>query len=289
MNALIAELTALLGDSAVVAGDVLSDQITSIWDTSPVAAKAIVKPGNTDDVSQVLSACHAANQSVVIAGGRTGLVGSLETRPDDILLSLERMNSIEEIDVFGRTATVQAGCILQKLQDEVASKGLFFAFDLGARGSCTVGGNAATNAGGLEVLRYGMMREQVLGLEAVLADGTVVTSMNRMLKNNSGFDLKQLFIGSEGLLGVVTRLVVRLHETCSSKCTALVASGSFESMVQLLRHCGSGLSGNLTRFELMAGNYYDYVTAPGLHRATAGSGPPVVCRDRVHRHKSGPG
>lgn len=118
------------------------------------------------------------------------------------MISLERMSSIEEIDQVGGTLTVQAGAPLQRVQEAAKEVGLQFPLDLGARGSCTIGGNIATNAGGVRVIRYGMMRQQVLGLEAVMADGRVVSSMNRMLKNNAGFDLKQLFIGSEGTLAL---------------------------------------------------------------------------------------
>ena len=128
------------------------------------------------------------------------------------MLALEAMNAIEEIDPVGRTAVVQAGCVLQMLQETVERHGLYLPLDLGARGSCTIGGNVATNAGGINVIRYGMTRALVLGLEAVLADGTVVSSLNRLLKNNSGYDLKHLFIGSEGTLGVVTRVVLALEE-----------------------------------------------------------------------------
>jgi len=144
---------------------------------------------------------------VVTHGGVTGLADGEKTTLSDIVLSLERMHDIESVNAAGRTITVQAGCVLQRVQEAAQEQGLLYGVDLGARGSCTIGGNIATNAGGLSVLRYGMTREQVLGLEVVLADGTVLTSMNAMMKNNAGYDLKQLFIGSEGTLGVVTRAV----------------------------------------------------------------------------------
>jgi len=126
-------------------------------------------------------------------------------------MSLERMREIEAVDTVGRTMTVQAGVPLQRIQEEALEQGLFFPLDLGARGSCQIGGNVSTNAGGNRVIRYGMSRNLVLGLETVLADGTVLSGLNRMVKNNSGYDLKQLFIGSEGTLGVVTRVVLRLE------------------------------------------------------------------------------
>src|SRR5690606_29664021 len=130
--------------------------------------------------------------------------------PDQVILSLERMRSIEDINPQQRTATVQAGVVLQALQEAAEAHELMFPLDLGARGTATLGGAAATNAGGNRVIRYGMMRDMVLGLEVVLADGTVVSALNPLLKNNTGYDLKQLFIGSEGTLGIITRLVLRL-------------------------------------------------------------------------------
>jgi len=141
----------------------------------------------------------------------TGLVEGAVASETEIVLSLERMNEIEELDEIDRTILVQAGVPLQSVQEHAQSVGLMFPLDLGARGSATIGGNIATNAGGNSVIRYGMMRDQVLGIEAVLADGTVISSLNKMIKNNAGYDLKQLFIGSEGTLGIVTRAVLRLR------------------------------------------------------------------------------
>ncbi|BBI48569.1 hypothetical protein HORIV_09900 [Vreelandella olivaria] len=140
---------------------------------------------------------------------------------------------------------MQAGAPLQRVQEAAKEVGLQFPLDLGARGSCTIGGNIATNAGGVRVIRYGMMRQQVLGLEAVMADGRVVSSMNHMLKNNAGFDLKQLFIGSEGTLGIVTRAVLRLQPPTPSEQTAMVACPSFEALTGLLSHMGKALGGKV--------------------------------------------
>src|SRR5690606_4734428 len=166
-----------------------------------VEADILLRPETTEQVSQVMALCHAADQPVVIQGGMSGWVRATQTRRGEIILSLERMNRIESVDPANRTAIVQAGVILESFQDHLEPYGLSFPLDLGGRGSCQLGGNAATNAGGMRVIRYGMMREQVLGMEVVLADGRVVSSMNQMIKNNTGYDLKQLFIGSEGTLG----------------------------------------------------------------------------------------
>ncbi len=155
-------------------------------------------------------------------GGLTGLVQGAVAGQGEIGLSLERMNRIESIDALGRTMLVEAGATLQQIQEAAEREGLMFPLDLGARGSASIGGNASTNAGGNRVIRYGMMRDMVLGLEAVLADGTVIPALNRMIKNNAGYDLKQLFIGSEGTLGVVTRLILRLRPRPESNQTALL-------------------------------------------------------------------
>ncbi len=182
------------------------------------------------------------------------------------MLSLERLTGIEELDRTAHTMTVRAGTPLQAVQQAAADAGYLFPLDLGARGSCTIGGNIATNAGGNQVIRFGMMRSLVLGLEAVLADGTVVSSMNKMLKNNAGYDLKQLFIGTEGTLGVVTRAVLRLYPQLPSKVTALCALRGFDATVELLRSLQTGLGGALSAFEAMWASYFHYVLAhaPGV-------------------------
>jgi len=207
--------------------------------------------------------CHEHGQSVVMQGGLTGIVeGALSTK-NDIIISLERMNKIESVDVLDGVAVIQAGAVLQTVQDELAEQGFLFPLDFGARGSATIGGATATNAGGLNVLRYGMMRNLVLGLEAVLADGTVMSSMNTMLKNNTGYDLKQLFIGSEGTLGIVTRVVVKLYPLTTSRQTAMLALNSFDAVVRLLQAMRTGLAGTLSAFEVMWNNYFVAVTGEG--------------------------
>jgi FAD/FMN-containing dehydrogenase len=196
-------------------------------------------------------------------GGRTGLANGHVKTGGELGLSLERLNVIEEIDTENRTMTVQAGCILQVAHEAAEEQGLILPLDLGARGSATVGGNVATNAGGNMVIRYGMVRDMVLGLEVVLADGTVVSSMNKMLKNNTGYDLKQLFIGAEGTLGVITRVVFRLRPLPRSQNTALLAVDDFESVGRLLRWLDGHTAGTLSAFEVMWPEFYDYITRDG--------------------------
>ncbi|HTU65369.1 MAG TPA: FAD-binding oxidoreductase [Steroidobacteraceae bacterium] len=227
-----------------------------------VDAELLVRPRSTAQVAEILRLCHARGQTVVTHGGLTGLVQGADAASADIVLSLESMNVIERVDAPGRSMRVQAGVKLGQAQRAAEEHGLVFPLDLGARDSATVGGNISTNAGGLRVLRYGMMRNLVLGIEAVLADGTVLTSLNRMLKNNAGYDLKHLFIGSEGTLGVVTRAELRLVSRTRSQETLIAALPTFEAVTDLLNRLDSGLGGQLAAFEALWGNYYDYNTAP---------------------------
>ena len=213
-------------------------------------------PRTTEEVSAILKACNAAGIPVTPQGGMTGLAGGGVPAVPSLVLSLERMRAIEEIDTAASTMTVQAGVVLETVQKAAEEADLFFPLDLGGRGSARIGGNAATNAGGNRVLRYGMMRELVLGVEAVLADGTIVTSLNKMLKNNAGYDTKQLFIGSEGTLGVITRLVLRLFPKPRSVNTGLVAVKDFAAVLELLKHCKAGLGPNLSAFETMWPVFY---------------------------------
>ncbi|MDX5433192.1 MAG: FAD-binding oxidoreductase [Halomonas sp.] len=260
MQALLKDIAAIVGPGNVLTGNDVAQRQVDWMSGASCRAGAIIRPGTTAELAEVMRLCHAARQPVVTHGGLTGLVHGGEAAPDELVISLERMNAIESIDPVGGTMTVLAGTPLQRVQEAAAAHGLQFALDLGARGSCTIGGNIATNAGGVRVIRYGMMRQQVLGLEAVLADGTVVSSMNRMLKNNAGYDLKQLFIGSEGTLGIVTRAVLRLHPRMASERTALVACPDFDGVAGLLAHLGRELGGSLGTFEVMWRNHYALLT-----------------------------
>lgn len=225
-------------------------------------ARAIVCPATTEEVAAVLRLCNRRGQTVVPFGGLTGLVQGCLTTPDDIALSLRRMNEIEELDTTAHTMTVQAGVTMQEAQEAAAATGLFFPVDMGARANCMLGGNVATNAGGTKVIRYGMMRDSVLGLEAVLADGTVISSMNRYIKNNSGFDLKQLFIGTEGVLGIITRIVFRLTVKPKSHNVALLACDKFEDVIGVLNRSRESLASTLCGFEVMWGSFYRKAVKP---------------------------
>jgi FAD/FMN-containing dehydrogenase len=251
----IEELAAALG-SAMRCGDEAGARYCSdMSGTGGSVPLAVICPRSTEEVSAVLRICHRHGQAVVPQGGMTGLAGGGNPAPGDIVLSLERLSGVEEIDTASALMTVRAGTPLEVAQEAARDKGLMLALDLGSRGSCQIGGNLATNAGGIRVIRYGVAREQVLGLEAVLADGTVVSSMNRMIKNNTGLDLKHLFIGTEGTLGVITRAVLRLHPDPGPVTTALCAATTFDRVIAFLRHARSCLAG-LMAFEVMWQDYY---------------------------------
>ncbi|MGO4869330.1 MAG: FAD-binding oxidoreductase [Roseiarcus sp.] len=267
----ISALRAILGEDGVLDAKQTAMRSAGFLRPDRLKAQALARPKTTEEIAAVLRWCHGEGVSVVTQGGLTGLVHGADTEPADVVLSLERMRAIEDIDERQRTATVQAGVVLQTLQEAVADRRLIFPLDLGARGSATLGGNAATNAGGNRVIRYGMMREMTLGLEVVLADGTILSSMNRLIKNNAGYDLKQLFIGSEGTLGVISRLVLRLREKPSSNDVAIVATPSFDAAAALLKHMDRHLGGALSAFEAMWNSFYRLVTtAPAKGRPPIG-------------------
>jgi FAD/FMN-containing dehydrogenase len=276
MSTLLDQLKASLDNASLVLGDAISDKYYSDWSgTKPCPPAALLKPKTTDELSSIMALCHQYDQPVVVQGGLTGLAGGATPQSGEFAISLERMSAIEEIDTTAMTLTAHAGTPLQLLQEAAAEHDLFLPLDLGARGSCMIGGNVATNAGGTEVIRYGMTRSMVLGLEAVLADGTVINAMNKMVKNNSGYDLKHLFIGSEGTLGIVTRVVLQLQPTSRSSHTALCALNSYAAVTALLIELKRSLGSGLTGFELMWDSYYDKVmeVVPNLSSPFAESHP----------------
>jgi FAD/FMN-containing dehydrogenase len=263
---LLERLAAALSAGALLVGDAAAEKAVSSWSRmgKPLA---VARPTSAAEVASILRLCSEADMAVSPWGGKTGLVNGGQA-DNAVAISLERMTTIEEIDVTGGTITVQAGCILQTACEAVEARGLSLPIDLGARGSATVGGILATNAGGNRVIRYGMARDSVLGLEVVLADGTILSSMNHLIKNNAGYDLKQLFIGSEGTLGVITRAVLRLRPKPASQDTAFVGCDSFDQLPRLLRHMEAGLGGSLSAFEVMWSEFMELVTtAPALGRS----------------------
>lgn len=259
MSPLIGALTSLLGADSVLTSTGIEPRYLTDWSrTKGGSPCAVVLPRSTEEVAAVLKLCHAAGQSVVPQGGMTGLAGGAVPSDRDICLSLERMRGIEEIDVSAAAMTVLAGTTLQAAQDAASGAGFELALDLGSRGSCQIGGVLATNAGGIRVIEYGSAREQVLGLEAVLADGTILNSMHKVLKNNTGYDLKQLFIGSEGTLGIVTRAVLRLRAKPRWRATALCALRDYDRLLALLRELRGALGNSLSAFEAMWEDFFDF-------------------------------
>jgi FAD/FMN-containing dehydrogenase len=250
------QLRTALGATAVLTGAAISQRHYSDWTGhAPACPAALLLPSSTQQVADALRICNAAGQSVVPQGGMTGLAGGAVPRVTDIALSLERLRGIEEIDSAAATVSVWAGTTLQEIQQAALDAGFLFPLDLGARGSCQIGGNIATNAGGNAVIRYGMTRDLVLGLEVVLADGRVLNLLNKMIKNNCGYDLKQCFIGSEGTLGVITRAILKLAPLPGETTTLLCALPDYASAVSLLRRLQRS-AGTPQAYELMWQDFF---------------------------------
>lgn len=265
MDKVLNALKKIVGKAGYVSGEDVASR-PARWGTNIMhEAKALVRPASVEEVSKILALCNKNKQSIITVGGNTGMVGGTVTNKDDILLSLERMNKVIEVDALSRTLTVEAGMPLEQAQSEASEVGLLFPIDLGARGSATIGGNIATNAGGNGVIRYGMMRDLVLGLEVVMADGTIISSLNKLIKNNTGYDTKQLFIGSEGTLGIITKAVLKLKPAMPSLSTAFVAVDSFKAVLALLDRVDKELGGMLSAYEVMWQNFYDFMkTDPNM-------------------------
>lgn len=248
-----------LGADGVLLGTDIPDRCHTDWSgVDPVAPLALVRPRSTDEVSLLLRLCGAHHVPVVPQGGLTGLAGGATPCARGIALSLDRMHMIESVDARAATLCAQAGATLQSVQEAAIGVGLQFGVDFGARGSAQIGGALSTNAGGNGVLQFGMMREQVLGLEVVLADGTVLSMLRPMLKNNTGYDLKHWFIGAEGTLGVITRALLRLRPLPRSRSTALVALPDFDASLALFARLSVSFPGAISAFELM---WWDFISA----------------------------
>jgi FAD/FMN-containing dehydrogenase len=261
MDACIAELIATLGADLVKTGaDIPVRNSFDQTKMEPILPAALILPRTTEHVAKALKICNAHKRAVVTQGGMTGLAAGAHPREGEIALSLERMVGIEEVDTAAGTITALAGTTLQTIQEAAEQAGFFCAIDLGARGSCTIGGNVSTNAGGNQVLRFGMTRKNILGLEVVLADGEIVRSLNKMMKNNAGYDWTQYFIGAEGTLGVITRVVVMLQPKPSDIQTAVVAVTNTEAAIRLLRRAQGALPGGLLVFEAMWSEFYQIAT-----------------------------
>ncbi len=251
---LLSDLTTLLGTRHVVTGPDLA-RYAGDWTTHYTAAPiAVVRPGSTLEVSETLKLAALHNTAVVPVSGRTGLVGGAMTT-GGLMLSVERLNRIREIRPATRIAIVEAGVVLQRLHEAAEVENLYFPLWFGARGSAMIGGVLSTNAGGSNVLRYGSTRALCLGLEVVLADGRILNLMSELHKNNSGYDLRQLFIGAEGTLGVITAAVMKLVPRPRAHATATLAARSLPDALALLNRLQQASGGAVEAFEYMPATY----------------------------------
>ncbi|MGB1758667.1 MAG: FAD-binding oxidoreductase, partial [Candidatus Puniceispirillaceae bacterium] len=251
---IIKDLVSMLGTKAVLHNDDDTAPFLSDWHSRYHGkAHAVALPENTDQVSAVLAYADKHNIIVVPQGGNTGFMGGAtpDASGQTILLSLRRMNKIRQIDKQNMSMTVEAGCILQTLQDKADDAGLYFPLNLAAKGSCTIGGNLGTNAGGLNVVRYGTTRQLTLGLEVVLMGGEVIELLSGLRKDNTGYDLKNLFIGSEGTLGVITAATMRLFPKPVARSTAFAEVRDVSAAVELLHRVQAVSGGMVEAFELI--------------------------------------
>jgi len=242
-----------LGPDMVLVGDEVARYCRDWHGDVATGAVAVLRPRTTEQVADAVRACVSLGLSIVPQGGNTGLVlGATPDQPErQVVISLERMAQIRRIDADDFSAVVEAGCILSEFKDAVARQGMFFPLALGAQGSCRIGGNVSTNAGGINVLRYGMTRELVLGLEVVLPDGTIFDGLSTLRKDNRGIDLKQIFIGAEGTLGIITAVSVKLMPQPDQVATALVGLNALDDVISLYRRARRDCCDLLSAFEFM--------------------------------------
>lgn len=264
MPSLIDSLRAIVGDHAVLTGPDDTAPYVRDW-TGAFAgdAAAVVRPAGTDEVAAVVRTCAEAGAAVVPQGGNTGLAGGAvpDASAEQVVVVLDRMRTVREVDPVADTITVDAGVLLHTVQQEARAVDRLFPLSLGSEGSCTVGGVVSTNAGGTAVLRYGMVRDLVLGIEVVLPDGRVWDGLRPLRKDNTGYDLKQLFIGAEGTLGVVTGAVLRMVPATPCRATALLALPSAEAAVRFLPVLRTRAGGELSAWELLNREALDLVTS----------------------------
>jgi len=265
-NNLGQKLKSMLGLENVLQGDRVESRNPGYCSDS-MKAGIVLLPRSTAQVAEICAFAHDQNIALIPHGGLTGLVDGTASEPGQIIVSFEKMNKILRVDPDQAIVEVEAGATLEAIIEAVDEYGLMLGIDIPSRGSCMAGGLASTNGGGVRVIRYGMARENILGIECVLPNGQIIDSTNTLLKNNTGYDLKHLFIGAEGSLGLITRVVFRLTPKPSSLSTALIACASLENMIKLLTLVRNRLAGNLLSFEAMWPEYYHLTTAqPGFGR-----------------------
>jgi FAD/FMN-containing dehydrogenase len=253
--AILESLRAIVGDKGLILDEQGKQPYVTDWRGSTVGAAAVVvRPASTQEVSRVVKLCHDNGIAIVPQAGNTGLMGGATPWPHHtgILLSVGRMNRVLEVDPVGYSMTVEAGCILQTLQETAASHDRFLPLSLGAQGSCMIGGNLSTNAGGVQVLRYGNARNLVMGLEVVLPNGDIWNGLRSLKKDNTGYDLKHLFMGAEGTLGVITKAVLKLWPAPKDICTAWLAIRDPRAAIEILSEAHAASEDNVGSCELMS-------------------------------------
>ncbi len=248
-----AQLRAIVGAAGLLEADAAEPYLRDHRSLYHGRALAVVRPASTAEVARILALCHAAHVAVVPQGGNTSYCGGAtpDASGEQLVLALARLNRIRAVDAANDTLTAEAGCLLAQVQAAADAAERFFPLSLGSQGSCQIGGNLSTNAGGTSVLRYGMMRDLVLGLEVVLADGRILETLSGLRKDNTGYDIKGLFLGAEGTLGVITAATVKLFPKIRTYATAFAAVPEIEAAVRLLARLRAASSDRLSSFELI--------------------------------------
>ena len=255
----VGALQDLIGEKHVLTEDI--SKYTEDWTKFYHGGSVVALPSNASEMSKVMKYCHANDVGVVMQGGNTGLVGGAVGLGKELIVSTERMNNIYGLDETSRVFTCDAGVILENANGYLNERGYMMPIDLGSKGSCAVGGNVSTNAGGLRVVKYGSIHANIIGLECILADGTVLDMLREVQKDNCGYQLKHMFIGSEGTLGVITKIAIKVFPIPQSSVVALVKLCSFDDLTRLFRNTRAALGEHLSAFEYMDGNTIQALTA----------------------------
>ncbi|MDY3330706.1 MAG: FAD-binding oxidoreductase [Pelistega sp.] len=258
---LVAHLQDILGLDNVLTGDDTLPYLTDWRGRFTGKALAVVRPGTVEEVADVVKLCQQFDTPMVTQGGNTGLCGGAtpSNKGDAVVIVMTRLNKVIDIDTENDTITVEAGCVLQTIQEQAEKAGRLFPLSLASEGSCTIGGNLATNAGGTQVLRYGNARDLTLGLQVVTAEGEIWNGLRGLRKDNTGYDLRNLFIGSEGTLGIITAATLKLYPLPVAQVTALLAFADIATGVAILNRAKFGFGASLTGFELISSHCMENV------------------------------